>query len=144
MVESSGRAVSTSRRRRVGGGGGDVEQNRAGASGGGIAADPRPIVMHYTTGVGVRWTASADKHGVPHADALHAMTHAVYAESEFDEPRLPGHLRPTLFIGPPRDPGGLLLEVMVEAIPPDELVVFHVMPVRAKHLRRIPTEGDTR
>lgn len=99
--------------------------------------------MQYTTGVGLRWTASADKHGVPHDEALHAMTHAVYAESEFDEPRIPGHLRPTLFIGP-RSPGGPLLEVMVEVFPPDGLVVFHVMPARAKHLRRIPAEGGTR
>ena len=42
--------------------------------------------------------ARADKHGVPHEDALHAIEHAVYVEVEFDEPRLGGRVRPTLFI----------------------------------------------
>ena len=93
--------------------------------------------MSYTTRVGLRWTASAGKHGIAREDAIHAITHAVYAESEFDEPRVPGRLRPTLFIGPPRHAGGPLLEVMVEAILPDEVVVFHVMVARPKHLQRM-------
>ena len=38
----------------------------------------------------ISWAASADKHGVPHEDALHAIEHAVYVEVEFDEPRLGG------------------------------------------------------
>lgn len=65
------------------------------------------------------------------------ITHAVDAESEFDEPRVPGHVRPTLFIGLPRREDGSLLEVMVEAIPPGEVVVFHVMAARPEHLERI-------
>lgn len=87
--------------------------------------------------MGLRWTASARKHGIAREDALHAITNAVHAESEFDEPRVPGHLRPTLFIGPPRRRDGPLLEVMVEIIPPDDVVVFHVMVARAKHLQRM-------
>jgi hypothetical protein len=50
--------------------------------------------------VAISWAVSADKHGVPHEDALHAIEHAVYVEVEFDEPRLGGRVRPTLFIGP--------------------------------------------
>lgn len=90
--------------------------------------------------MGLRWTTSAGRHGITREDALYAISHAVYAESEFDEPRVPGHLRPTLFTRPPRHAGGPLLEVMVEAIPPDEVVVFHVMVARPKHLQRM-TEG---
>ena len=33
------------------------------------------------------WSASADKHGVPHEDAIHAIGNAVYVEVEFDEPQ---------------------------------------------------------
>ena len=64
--------------------------------------------------MGIRWANSADKHGIDHADALHAIGNAHYVEEEFDEPRVPGHAKPTLFIGPPRQLGGPLLEVMVE------------------------------
>jgi hypothetical protein len=59
------------------------------------------------------------------------------SEIEFDEPRLEGKVRPTLYIGPPRQLGGHLLEVMVELIPPRGMHIFHVMPARQKHLDRM-------
>jgi hypothetical protein len=90
--------------------------------------------------VSVTWAASADKHGIAHEDALHAIRNASFVESEFDEPRIPGRVRPTLFIGPPRQLGGPLLEVMVEVLPPRDLHVFHVMIARKKHLDRM---GET-
>lgn len=93
--------------------------------------------MYYTLWVAVTWAPSADKHDIPHEDALHAIRHAHYVESEFDEPRPPGRVRPTLFIGPPRRPGGALLEVMVEVLPPRDLRIFHVMIARQKHLDRM-------
>lgn len=68
--------------------------------------------------MGVTWSGAADKHGIAHADALHAMVHAVYVETSFDDPRPPATIRPTLDIGPQRDRGAPLLEVMVEATPP--------------------------
>jgi hypothetical protein len=46
-----------------------------------------------------------------------------------------------LFIGPSRL-GGPLLEVMVESTPPPDLVVFHVMVARAKHLARMEGTDD--
>ncbi len=86
------------------------------------------------------WADSADKHGIPHEDALHAIGNAYFVESEFDEPRMSGRVRPTLFIGPPRQVDGLLLEVMVEVSPPRDLHIFHVMIARRKHLDRM---GET-
>lgn len=83
------------------------------------------------------WAGSADNHGVPHEDALHAIGNAYYVESEFDEPRISGRVRPTLFIGPPRQFGGPLLEVMVEVVPPRDLHIFHVMIARQKHRDRM-------
>lgn len=53
----------------------------------------------------ITFAVSADKHGVPHEDAMHAMVNAYYSEQEFDVPRVPGHSKPTLFIGPPRKLG---------------------------------------
>ena len=61
----------------------------------------------------------------------------ITSKCEFEEPRLPGRVRPTLFIGPPRQRGGPLLEVMVEVSPPRDLHTFHVMIARQKHLDRI-------
>lgn len=71
--------------------------------------------------MGLRWTASAGKHGIAREDALHAVAPAVYANSEFDEPRIPGRLR---------DP------VHRTARRPDGPMV-----ARAKHLRRM-NRGD--
>ena len=88
--------------------------------------------------MGIEWTTSADKHEIAHEDALHAIDNAYYIEREFDEPRVPGHAKPWLFIGPPRQLGGPLLEVMVEVIPPRGMVVFHVMEARQKILDRMP------
>ena len=85
----------------------------------------------------VTWSDSADKHGIAHEDALHAISNAHFVESEFDEPRIPGRVRPTLFIGPPRQLGAPLLEVMAEVSPPRDLHIFHVMIARQKHLDRM-------
>jgi hypothetical protein len=85
----------------------------------------------------ITWAPSADKHGIDREDALHAIMNAYYVEAEFDEPRPPATVRPTLFIGPPRQLGGALLEVMVEISPPRDLHVFPVMVARGKHLERM-------
>ncbi len=82
----------------------------------------------------VTWSASASKHGIDQADALHAVANALLHVPEFDEPRVPRGTKPHLFIGPPRQLGGPLLEVMLEMTPPRDLFLFHVMPARAKFL----------
>lgn len=85
----------------------------------------------------ITWTDSADKHGVPREDALHAMLNPYLYIEEFDDPRVPGASRPDLWIGPPRQVGGPLIEVMGERVPPRGVVVFHVMIARDKHLARL-------
>ena len=57
--------------------------------------------------VAVTWAASADKHRIPHEDAIHAIANAHYVEIEFDEPKLEGKVRPALYIGSPRQLGGI-------------------------------------
>ena len=99
-------------------------------------------VLEYITGVGVTWSESAAKHGVPREDALHAIANAVYVEEEFDDPRPPSNVRPHLFIGLPRRRGVPLLEVMAEIRPPRGLHIFHVMPARERHLARMEETDD--
>lgn len=82
----------------------------------------------------LRWTDSAERHGIERADALHAMLNAYLHEREFDDPRIEGRGRPDLWIGPQRTPGAPLLEVMTETVPPHEVLVFHVMLARPKFL----------
>ncbi|MCL2467493.1 MAG: hypothetical protein FWF02_06825 [Micrococcales bacterium] len=91
----------------------------------------------------VEWADSADKHGVDREDALHAMQNHHLRVLEFDEPRQEGAGRPDLYLGPPRPPGGPILEIMVERVPPRTLVVFHVMQARQKYLELLE-EGDPR
>lgn len=96
--------------------------------------------MQYNIAVALTWADSADKHGVDREDALHAIANAVYVETEFDEPRPPSDVRPSLYIGPTRRLGGPMLEVMVEIRPPRGLHIFHVMEARPKHLARMDEE----
>ena len=81
----------------------------------------------------IRWADSADKHEIAHEDAMNAIENYVYWIRAFDEPRVPSHVRPDLFIGPTRD-RRMLLEVMVEITPPANIYVFHVMEARRKIL----------
>ncbi len=96
--------------------------------------------MSYNTQVGITWAHSADKHDVDHEDALHAIANAVHVEIAFVDPRPPSTVAPTVYVGPPRQSGGPLLEVLVEERPPRELRIFHVMQARPKILARMTRE----
>jgi hypothetical protein len=98
--------------------------------------------VYYSRGVGITWAHSADRHGIPREDALHAMMNAYYVEQEFDEPRSPANRRPTLYIGPPRQLGGPLLEVMAVLTPPRDMFVFHVMEARPKILELMKEDDE--
>jgi hypothetical protein len=66
------------------------------------------------------------------------ITHA----PRFDDPRFPGGMRPDLYIGPPRQLGGPLLEVMLEVHTNGSLLIFHAMEARPKMLALL--EGEER
>lgn len=87
----------------------------------------------------LEWASSADKHGIAHEDAIHALLHFVYEEREFEAPRPPATVAADLFIGPQQSAAAPLLEVMLERRPPSGLWVFHVMPLRAKFRDRMNT-----
>ncbi len=81
----------------------------------------------------IRWTDSANKHGIPREDALNAILHQLYHVERFDEPRVTGGSRPDLFIGPSRD-RRMIVEVMAIITEPDDILDFHVMEARRKIL----------
>lgn len=87
---------------------------------------------------GIVWADSADRHDVDRDDALNAIINADHHEAKFDEPRVPGGIRPDLYIGPSRNhiPGDPLLEVMLERHPTD-FFIFHAMEARPKMLDRV-------
>lgn len=76
-------------------------------------------------------------------DAIHAIANHYLLVPEFDQPRVTGAGRPDIYIGPPRQLGGELIEVMVERVPPRDLVIFHVIPARQKFLDLL-NEGEWR
>jgi hypothetical protein len=77
----------------------------------------------------VEWTDSADKHGISHEDALHAVLRHLYRVSPYGEPREPGGPPPELFVGP--GTSGRWLEVIAVVARPGILLIFHVMEARA-------------
>lgn len=81
----------------------------------------------------IKWTDSASKHGITQSEAMFAMANALHVKKGFDGSRVPGGVKPDLYIGP-RRLGGELLEVMVISTPPRDLLVFHVMIARPKML----------
>lgn len=80
---------------------------------------------------GIVWADSAARHGINRLDAI--VNHYHHAP-QFDDPRVPGGIRPDLYVGPPRQLGGPLLEVMLEVRANGSLVIFHAMEARSKIL----------
>lgn len=87
--------------------------------------------------MGVEWTPSADKHGIPREDALYAMMYyAVSAEIDGE----PGETT-VLYIGHPHEQTDRYLEVIAAHIPPRTILIFHVMPL-TDMFRYLLHEGD--
>lgn len=85
--------------------------------------------------MGTRWASSADKHGIPHEDALYVMRHPRILIVGFDDSRVPGGRRPDLFIGVDRHGRELEVMALVDREARDALV-FHVMEARPKIIER--------
>jgi hypothetical protein len=77
--------------------------------------------------VPIIWLDSADKHGIAHEDALHAMMNRYVYVPQYDDSRVKADVKPDLWVGPPQQLGGPLIEVMAERKPPRDLEIFHVM-----------------
>lgn len=72
------------------------------------------------------WTPSAAKHHIPQADVLYAIGHATGSE-EVSGAR-PGQTN-TVYVGHPHGQTDRYVEVIVATWPPDNLAIFHAMPL---------------
>ena len=84
-------------------------------------------------GGGIVWADSAARHGINRLDVIHAIVNHYHHAPQFDDPHIPGGIRPDLYVAP-RQLGGPLLEVMLEVRDNGSLVIFHAMEARPKIL----------
>lgn len=75
--------------------------------------------------MGIEWTNSTAKHGIPRADAIHAMTHA---EVSTNLKGRPGETT-VLYIGHPHTQTDRYIEVIAAHHPNRTITIFHVMPL---------------
>jgi hypothetical protein len=85
----------------------------------------------------ITWAESADRHGIPHEEALYAMSHVHAAYPDFQAPRGGFKRSPTLFIGPSRYG---TLEVIAIVTPPADVHIFHVMTLRESTRNKVGYE----
>lgn len=87
--------------------------------------------------MGITYTASADKLGIPREDSLHAMLNATaWAEIE-------GHPGETtiVYVGHPHAQTGRYIEVIAAHHPPGTVTIFHSMPL-SDLFRHLLDEGN--
>ncbi len=73
--------------------------------------------------MGVRFTSSADKHGIPREDSLYAIMHA---EASAEVAGEPGETT-MVYVGYPHAQTDSYIEVIVAHLPPRTIVIFHSM-----------------
>lgn len=95
------------------------------------------VLVFCTAEITFASTGLADKHGIPRADAVHAVRNPLIWVRDFDEPRIDGP-RPHLFIGHDRS-GENLREVMGNWLTSGDLELFHLMHLREKTRERVRT-----
>ncbi len=86
-----------------------------------------PDISLYNTLVEIR--DSALKHGCDADNVRHAVTNALVAYEDLDDPYV-------LYLGP--DIAGRLLEVLTAVDEQGEEIAFHAMPMRRKYRRLLP------
>lgn len=86
--------------------------------------------------MGVQFTSSADKHGIPREDSLYAIMHAE-ASAEVDG--APGEVT-MVYVGHPHGQTDRYIEVIAAHRQPRTVIVFHAMPL-SDLFRHLLTEG---
>lgn len=74
----------------------------------------------------INWTSSSDKHGIPHEDALYAISNATGTQPT--RSTIPGWTA-TVYVGHPHAQTDRYIEVIVATRPPRDMTIFHVMPL---------------
>lgn len=75
--------------------------------------------------MGVQFTDSADKHGIPREDSLYAIMHAE-ASAEVDGDPAETTM---VYVGHPHGQTDRYIEVIAANHPPRTIVIFHSMPL---------------
>lgn len=100
---------------------------------GGVVAH---ILWYYHKAVRFEFTTSADRHGIAHEDAIHAVTnHVGYVEVESRH----GGSRAFMFVGLPHPLAMRYLEVGV-AVDGQRRLIFHAMEVSDLYRDLIPSD----
>ncbi|WP_434181431.1 hypothetical protein RI685_16470 (plasmid) [Clavibacter michiganensis] len=95
------------------------------------------LLLWYSLCVGVEWTSSAGKHGIPRDDALYAIGHAEGAKQIDGHP---GEVT-TVYVGHPHGQTDRYIEVIAAMRPPRTVTIFHVMPLSDLY-RHLLNEGN--
>jgi len=86
----------------------------------------------------VDWAKSADKHGVPHEEALYAIFNH---EASVEVDGVPGE-ETIAYVGRRHEQSNAYLEVIAAHRPPRTIVVFHVMSL-TDNFRYLLYEGES-
>jgi hypothetical protein len=103
---------------------------------------PQTGVLWHNTYMGIEWPESADKHDIPHADALYAMQNATYTSTKVKINDGDTRNQRRVFIGPQHAQTDRLIEVLIELKPGGNFVVYHVMPLGAYYRRQMEEENE--
>ena len=98
------------------------------------------IVLWHNTDMGIEWPESADKHDIPHADALYAMQNATYTSTKVKINDGDTRNQRRVFIGPQHAQTDRLIEVLIELKPSGDFVVYHVMPLGSYYRQQMEEE----
>lgn len=91
--------------------------------------------------MGIEWPDSADKHSIPHADALYAIQNATYTSEKVKVNDGDPFNKRRVFIGPQHAQTDRLIEVLIELKTSGDFVVYHVMPLGSYYRKQM--EEDT-
>lgn len=81
----------------------------------------------------IEWALSADKHQVPHGDAVFAIMNNIFISDKVDTSHARNALPRKLFVGPAHEQTDRLLEVLVEVRSGGTLWIYHVMDLGPKY-----------
>lgn len=96
--------------------------------------------MWHNTCMGIEWPKSADKHDIPHADALYAMQNAIYTSTKVKINEGDSRNQRRVFVGPQHAQTDRLIEVLIELKPSGDFVVYHVMPLGSYYRQQMEEE----
>jgi hypothetical protein len=91
--------------------------------------------------MGIEWPDSADKHNIPHQDALYAIQNPVYTSTKVKANGGNATNQRRVFVGPQHAQTSRLIEVLIELKPGGSFVVYHVMPLGSYYRKQMEEDS---